>query len=108
VLDAKYRDLWERPLPREMLYQLAVYAVGHEPRSAAILYPTLDSAATEARIQINDIMFGRQMAQVSQRPVVLPVIEKLLMSPSTSTLVRSRWRYAESLLTGDGQKGDRP
>jgi 5-methylcytosine-specific restriction enzyme subunit McrC len=100
ILDAKYRDLWEWPLPRDMLYQLAVYAVGHEYRSAAILYPTLDSRATEARISVNDAVFGRQTAQVCLRPILLPVIEKLVTSPSTPTLVRSRRRYAESLLTG--------
>jgi 5-methylcytosine-specific restriction enzyme subunit McrC len=100
VLDAKYRDLWERSLPREMLYQLTVYAASHEGRSATILYPTTDGGATEARVAVRDPVFGRQAALIHLRPVVLPVIEKLILSPNTPTVIRNRRKYAESLLMG--------
>ncbi|MBN9519477.1 restriction endonuclease [bacterium] len=100
ILDAKYRDLWDRPLPREMLYQLAVYAASHEGRTATILYPTTAAGATEARIGVRDAVFGRYMAQVHLRPVILDVLERHVAAGDAAGAVRERRAYADWLLTG--------
>lgn len=100
VLDAKYRDLWEKPLPREMLYQLAMYAIAHEQRTATILFPTLDARASEARIQVQDAMFGRHMAQVVLRPIVLPTMQALLLGSPSPALARRKQSFAEWLAFG--------
>lgn len=80
VLDAKYRDLWEKPLPREMLYQLALYALGQElgKRRATILYPTLDARARQQVIFVSDPLHGTTTAEVILRPVNLLELDKLL------------------------------
>jgi len=72
ILDAKYRDLWEKKLPRDMLYQLVVYAVSQvsNPQST-IIYPTLNAGAREQRIVVNDPIQGGQIGQVSLKPINL-------------------------------------
>jgi 5-methylcytosine-specific restriction enzyme subunit McrC len=100
ILDAKYRDLWEKPLPREMLYQLAVYAASHQKRSATILYPTTDKGAKEARIVVNDPVYGKQVALVCLRPVVLSVLEEHVMAGDMANAQRCRMTYAKSLAFG--------
>jgi 5-methylcytosine-specific restriction enzyme subunit McrC len=82
LLDAKYRDLWERPLPPDMLYQLALYALTQPPVAAraVILYPTLQVAARDQAVMINEPSRGSRRAEVILRPVNLLTLDELLRS----------------------------
>ncbi|AEB08757.1 McrC family protein [Desulfobacca acetoxidans] len=102
IIDAKYRDLWEKPLPREMLYQLTIYALSrfNGVKSAVILYPTEDSAAKEARIKILDPIKGQNRAQVILRPVNLLKLESLLFQSQGISLLRQRQVFANNLVFG--------
>ena len=101
ILDAKYRDLWEKKLPREMLYQLVVYAISHRQNlQSSILYPTTDGRAKEARIDITDPVFGRFLGQVCLRPFHLSTIVELL-AVVTSQGRRDREAYAKQLAFGE-------
>ena len=83
MLDAKYRDLWERSLPREMLYQLAMYALGHSgsARRAVILYPTLEPGVVEQVIVLKEPVHGAEQARVILRPVDLLGLQRLISTP---------------------------
>jgi 5-methylcytosine-specific restriction enzyme subunit McrC len=100
LLDAKYRDLWRDDLPRDMLYQLAIYAMS-QPRgaTAAILYPTDDAAATEAIVDIREPMTDVIRAHVALRPVVIPRLLELLRTPRLR--LRERETLAMALVFGN-------
>jgi 5-methylcytosine-specific restriction enzyme subunit McrC len=101
VLDAKYRDLWETSLPREMLYQLALYALGREggERTATILYPTADEDAREQSISIQEPVHGVPQARVVLRPVNLLRLEKLLRAGRAT--LSQRVELANKLVFGE-------
>ena len=97
-LDAKYRDLWERGLPREMLYQLSLYAMAQGHGVATILYPTDASDAVEQRLNIHDPLIGTVRASVALRPVPLRALDRLIDAPLSSARMKARQAFAHSLL----------
>lgn len=100
LLDTKYRDLWENPLPRDMLYQLAVYALSQATRrTATILYPTTDMAAKDQAIEIRDPVHGASRAQVILRPIHMPTLAGAI-GQAGAVGVRERGRLASRMLDG--------
>lgn len=84
ILDAKYRDLWERELPPDMLYQLVMYSLSHaDCKTATILYPTTQPQAREARIEVR--LPGEKQSYVILRPVDLLQLVKLVTRGSERT-----------------------
>ena len=73
MLDTKYRDLWNKPLPRDMLYQLAIYALSRDQvREATILYPSTGGAQRDQVIEIREPAYASQRARLILRAVDLP------------------------------------
>ncbi|WP_156514419.1 McrC family protein [Planctomyces sp. SH-PL14] len=95
LLDAKYRDLWNSPLPTHMLYQLAVYAIGGgADGTAAILYPTTDPQARDAAIAIRDPVRDTPMGQVVLRPINLIVLSNLVRGSNSRACQQEAMRWA--------------
>lgn len=102
VLDAKYRDLWEHTLPRDMLYQLSVYALSQVGRGqATILYPTTISTAREARISISEPLRGVEKGKVILRPVHLNSLHDMILAGDSVNLRRRRAQCAMSMVFGE-------
>lgn len=73
LLDAKYRDLSVGPLPREILYQLTMYAASQGPGgAAAMIYPRHEAATLlEERLDLFDPLHSAPHASLYLRPVPL-------------------------------------
>lgn len=102
VLDAKYRDLWEAALPRDMLYQLVVYALGHSgtEQRAAIVYPTLRSDAREQSILVYEPVTGATRARVDLRPLNLLRLDELLNDKGSKSARLELQQIARNLAFG--------
>jgi 5-methylcytosine-specific restriction enzyme subunit McrC len=102
LLDAKYRDLWKNSLPRDMLYQLCIYAMSQgENRMATILYPVVGEHASEAKIEIRDPIYGSEKAQVILRPLDLMHLYELVSGPQTRQTERDKYDFARYLAFGN-------
>lgn len=72
---------------------------GVQGNQRSILYPTTNSLAKEARIDISDPLFGKPIGQVCLRPVLLPQLEKLVTS-KTSKCCQKQEAFAKRLAFG--------
>jgi 5-methylcytosine-specific restriction enzyme subunit McrC len=97
-LDAKYRDLWSQSLPREMLYQVGMYAMAQGRGAAAMLYPSDSPQAVEQRLDIRDPITREVRASVSLRPVRLASLEALITAPMSDERVQRRRLFATALI----------
>lgn len=81
-LDAKYRDIWERNLPAEWLYQLSIYALASPSEVSVLLYASMSAEARDERMEVRQpvLWSSKQPASVILRPVPLPFLDELLNS----------------------------
>jgi len=89
-------------LGRDVLYQLAIYALSQPPDiTATILYPTATPGASDAQVEISEPVYGRARAHVIARPVQLDRLEPLLLENSAPSAARARAAYARWLVFGE-------
>jgi len=99
TLDAKYRDLWETPLPAHMLYQLALYAQADPRLEAAIIYPSLQDRPDQ-QIVMNDPITQNKRASIYLRALNLEQLRRQLADGSSAAQRREISKSASRLAFG--------
>lgn len=97
-LDAKYRDLWQRSLPREWLYQMSIYALASPSNVSVLLYASTSVGGCDECVQINHPVTGTAngLASVILRPV--PLIRLAEMLASGPSMFDARQHLAAGLV----------
>jgi 5-methylcytosine-specific restriction enzyme subunit McrC len=100
LMDAKYKDLWQASLPRDMLYQLGIYALSSEgDKTATIIYPSDNVLATTQKIAINDPTNNYNMGTVLLKSLNLNKVAVLLQDVTKNR--RELVRYMDKVLFVD-------
>ena len=99
-LDAKYRDIWEKGLPAEWLYQLSIYALASPSELSVLLYATMAGEASDERIQVRQPLawLGNPPASVIVRPVPLKNLAELLNPDRFESRADARREFAKELI----------
>lgn len=107
-LDAKYRDIWERGLPAEWLYQLSLYALASPSQVSVLLYASMAADARDERVEIRQpVMWSdKGPASVILRPVPLPYLAEILAPNRFAALASRRRELANQLVIPQTRKPD--
>jgi 5-methylcytosine-specific restriction enzyme subunit McrC len=101
ILDAKYIDLYGNAPSRDIIYQLAIYALSRPTEhTATILYPSLVPNAKEAKIEVRDPLRGQSRALITIRPVDLHRLARVITSADSNTVRHERKALASHLAFG--------
>jgi 5-methylcytosine-specific restriction enzyme subunit McrC len=99
-LDAKYRDIWDKGLPADWLYQLSIYALASPCEVSVMLYASMSTAACDERVEVRQpVAWSSKLpASVIFRPVPLSYLAELVDPDRAGTLARARRQLANQLV----------
>jgi 5-methylcytosine-specific restriction enzyme subunit McrC len=99
-LDAKYRDVWNRGIPAQWLYQLSVYALASPNRTAIMLYASMSEEACDEHLIIRppSLRSRESQATVIVRPVNLLRLSDLLGEHGKRSMRAAREAFANQLV----------